>query len=27
MGKRGDVRKAYVTLAQGQEINFAQEVK
>ena len=22
-----DVRKAYVTLAQGQEINFAQEVK
>ena len=27
MGKRNDVRKAYVTLAQGQEINFAQEVK
>ena len=27
MGKRNDVRKAYVTLAQGQEINFSQEVK
>ncbi len=27
MGKRNDVRKAYVTLAEGQEINFAQEVK
>lgn len=27
MGKRNDVRKAYVTLAQGSEINFAQEVK
>lgn len=27
MGKRDDVRKAYVTLAEGQEINFAQEVK
>lgn len=26
-GKRSDVRKAYVALAQGQEINFAQEVK
>lgn len=26
-GVRSDVRKAYVTLAQGQEINFAQEVK
>ncbi|EJW90447.1 hypothetical protein EVA_21446, partial [gut metagenome] len=24
---RNDVRKAYVTLAQGQDINFAQEVK
>lgn len=27
MGKRNDVRKACVTLAEGQEINFAQEVK
>lgn len=27
MGKRNDVRKAYVTLAEGSEINFAQEVK
>ncbi len=27
MGKRNDLRKAYVTLAQGSEINFAQEVK
>lgn len=27
MGKRCDVRKAYVALAEGQEINFAQEVK
>ena len=27
MGKRSDVRKAYVALAEGQEINFAQEVK
>lgn len=26
MGKRNDVRKAYVTLAEGQEINFEQEV-
>jgi large subunit ribosomal protein L23 len=26
-GKRADVRKAYVSLAPGQEINFAQEVK
>ena len=26
MGKRSDVRKAYVTLAEGQEINFEQEV-
>jgi large subunit ribosomal protein L23 len=26
-GKRSDVRKAYVSLAPGQEINFAQEVK
>lgn len=26
-GKRSDVRKAYVALAEGQEINFAQEVK
>ena len=26
-GKRGNVRKAYVTLKPGQEINFAQEVK
>jgi large subunit ribosomal protein L23 len=26
-GRRGDVRKAYVSLAPGQEINFAQEVK
>lgn len=26
-GVRSDVRKAYVTLAEGQEINFAQEVK
>ncbi|ANU66918.1 50S ribosomal protein L23 [Turicimonas muris] len=26
-GKRNDVRKAYVCLAEGQEINFAQEVK
>lgn len=26
-GKRGDVRKAYVCLKEGQEINFAQEVK
>lgn len=26
-GKHNDVRKAYVTLAEGQEINFAQEVK
>ncbi|MBQ8829486.1 MAG: 50S ribosomal protein L23 [Burkholderiaceae bacterium] len=26
-GKRSDVRKAYVSLAEGQEINFAQEVK
>lgn len=26
-GKRSNVRKAYVTLPQGQEINFAQEVK
>ena len=25
--KRSDVRKAYVALAEGQEINFAQEVK
>ena len=27
MGKRSGVRKAYVALAEGQEINFAQEVK
>lgn len=27
MGKRNDVRKAIVTLPQGTEINFAQEVK
>lgn len=27
VGKRSDVRKAYVCLAEGQEINFAQEVK
>lgn len=27
IGKRSDVRKAYVTLAEGQEINFVQEVK
>ena len=27
MGKRNDVRQDYATLAQGQEINFAQEVK
>ena len=26
-GKRSNVRKAYVSLAPGQEINFAQEVK
>jgi large subunit ribosomal protein L23 len=26
-GKRGNVRKAYVCLKEGQEINFAQEVK
>lgn len=26
-GKRSDVRKAYVSLKPGQEINFAQEVK
>ncbi len=26
-GVRSDVRKAYVALAEGQEINFAQEVK
>ena len=26
-GVRSDVRQAYVTLAEGQEINFAQEVK
>jgi large subunit ribosomal protein L23 len=26
-GRRSDVRKAYVCLPQGQEINFAQEVK
>lgn len=26
-GKRGDVRKAYVSLKPGQEINFAQGVK
>jgi large subunit ribosomal protein L23 len=26
-GRRGNVRKAYVNLAPGQEINFAQEVK
>ncbi|MDO4937241.1 MAG: 50S ribosomal protein L23 [Sutterellaceae bacterium] len=26
-GARSNVRKAYVTLAQGQEINFSQEVK
>jgi len=26
-GKRADVRKAYVSLKAGQEINFAQEVK
>lgn len=26
-GRRGDVRKAYVSLKPGQEINFAQEVK
>jgi len=27
VGKRGNVRKAYVSLKEGQEINFAQEVK
>ena len=27
MGKRSDVRKAYVRLAEGQSINFVQEVK
>jgi large subunit ribosomal protein L23 len=27
VGKRGSVRKAYVSLKEGQEINFAQEVK
>jgi large subunit ribosomal protein L23 len=27
IGRRGDVRKAYVSLKPGQEINFAQEVK
>jgi large subunit ribosomal protein L23 len=27
VGRRGNVRKAYVTLKPGQEINFAQEVK
>ena len=26
-GRRGNVRKAYVSLKEGQEINFAQEVK
>jgi large subunit ribosomal protein L23 len=26
-GKRNDVRKAYVSLASGQEINFSEEVK
>jgi large subunit ribosomal protein L23 len=26
-GRRSDVRKAYVTLPKGEEINFAQEVK
>jgi large subunit ribosomal protein L23 len=26
-GRRGNVRKAYVRLVEGQEINFAQEVK
>jgi large subunit ribosomal protein L23 len=26
-GKRSNLRKAYVSLAEGQEINFAQEVK
>lgn len=26
-GKRNDVRKAYVSLANGQEINFSEEVK
>jgi large subunit ribosomal protein L23 len=26
-GKRNDVRKAYVSLADGQEINFSEEVK
>jgi large subunit ribosomal protein L23 len=26
-GRRSNVRKAYVSLAPGQEINFAQEVK
>ena len=26
-GQRGNVRKAYVSLKEGQEINFAQEVK
>jgi large subunit ribosomal protein L23 len=26
-GRRGNVRKAYVSLKPGQEINFAQEVK
>jgi large subunit ribosomal protein L23 len=26
-GRRNDVRKAYVSLKPGQEINFAQEVK
>lgn len=27
MGKRSDVRKAYVRLKEGQSINFVQEVK
>ncbi len=27
MGRRSDVRKAYVRLAEGQSINFVQEVK
>ncbi len=27
MGKRNDVRKAYITVAPGSEINFAEEVK
>lgn len=26
-GRRGNVRKAYVSLVEGQEINFAQEIK